>query len=78
MHIRVGLADVDIDTLREKHVPAMLEQALRAWNMLISFIQYLPVLTQILNATSPSEGWQISNKYYQPQAAAEKSKLPQQ
>ena len=36
------------------------------------------VLKQILTTASPSEGWGIFNKYYQPQAAAEISKLTQQ
>ena len=34
-----------MDALREKHGPVMVEQTLRVWNMLISSIQYLPVLT---------------------------------
>ena len=42
---------------------------------MISSIQYLPGL--IITAASPSEGSQIINKYYQPQAATEKSKLTQ-
>ena len=46
--------------------------------MLISSIQYLPVLTQILTTASPRGGWQIFNMYYQLKAAAEKSKLTQQ
>ena len=66
VHIRVDLADVDMDALREKHGLLMAEQTLRAWNTLISSIQYLPGLTQILTAASPIEGWHISNKYYQP------------
>ena len=66
VHIKVGLADLDIDALREKHGPVMEENTLRAWNMLIYSIQYLPVLTQIFTATSPGKGWQIFNKYYQP------------
>ena len=52
VHIRVGLADVDMDAIREKHGPVIVEQILRARNMLISSIQYLPVLTQILTATT--------------------------
>ena len=78
VHVRVGLADVDMDARREKQGPAMVEQTLRAWNMLVSSIQYLPVLKQILTPASPSEGLHIFNKYYQPQAATEKSKLTQQ
>ena len=78
MYIRVGLADDDVDALRAKHGPVMIYQTLKAWSMLISSIQCLPVLTQILTAASPSEGWQIFDKYYQLKAAAEKSKLTQQ
>ena len=34
VHIRVGLADVDMDALRKKHGPVMVKQTLRAFNML--------------------------------------------
>ena len=78
VHIRVGSAGVDMDAWREKQGPVMVEQTLRGGNMLISPIQYLPVLKQILTPASPSEGWGIFDRYYQPQAAADKSKLTQQ
>ena len=58
VYVRVSLADVDMDAHREKRGPIMVEQTLRIWNMLIASIQYLPELTQILTAVSPSEGWQ--------------------
>ena len=56
LNIRVGLADVDMDALREKHGPVMVEQTLRACKMLICSIQYLLVLTQILTTASLFEG----------------------
>ena len=59
IHIRVGSEGVDMDSLREIHGPVMVDKCLRACNMLLSSIQYLPVLTQILTAASPSEGWEI-------------------
>ena len=40
VHTRVGMADIDMDTFREKHGPVMVEQTLRAWNMSISSIQF--------------------------------------
>ena len=45
VHIMVGLADADMNALREKHGLVMVEQTLRARNMLISSIQYRPVVT---------------------------------
>ena len=36
VHIRVDLANVDMDARREKQGPVMVEQTLRAWNMPIS------------------------------------------
>ena len=46
----MDLADVDMGALRktpgpEKLGPVMVEQTLRAWNMLIFSIRYLPGLT---------------------------------
>ena len=78
VHIRASSVDVDMNARREKQGPVMVEQTLRGWNMPISPIQYLPELKQIFIAASPSEGRGIFNKHYQPQAAAEKSKLTQQ
>ncbi|CAN0105669.1 unnamed protein product [Ectocarpus sp. 12 AP-2014] len=76
--IRVGPSTTggdDLDSLREKFSEDLMERSTKAWNILISSITYMPILTQILAAGSPSEGWKIFCTYYERRAAREKSRL---
>lgn len=75
--IRVGptTGGDDLDSLREQFSEYLIERSTKAWNILISSDSYMPILTQILAAGSPSEGWKIFCTYYERRAAREKSRL---
>lgn len=73
--IKVGPTGDDLDSLRESFSADLIKRSTKAWNILISSITHMPILTQILAAGSPSEGWKIFCTYYERRAAREKSRL---
>lgn len=73
--IPVGLEGVDMENLRRMHSPETVEKAITAWNLIITTITYMPVLTQIIADGSPSGGWKLFLAYYEPQGRVEKTRL---
>lgn len=57
--IRVGKEGVSMDELRRVHSSDSVEKAITAWNLLITSITYMPILTQIIADGSPSGGWKF-------------------
>ena len=75
--IKVGRSDANVAALTAEFGEGMVDKARRAWGILVSQITALPVLQEILEAGSPSEGWSIFKNHYAPQSAAERARLTQ-
>ena len=75
--IKVGQPNVDRIALGAEFGAEFVDQAYRAWSILINTILYKPLLLQIQAPGSPSEGWKFFKKLYAPQSAAAKARVTQ-
>ena len=73
--IPVGRQGISMVDLKTEYGDQKVAKAVVAWNLLITSISYMPILSEIVSDGSPSGGWRIFLKYYEPQAKAEKKRL---
>ncbi|CAB1101632.1 unnamed protein product [Ectocarpus sp. CCAP 1310/34] len=73
--IPVGKHGANMAQLRTQFDALRVAKAIAAWNLLISSISYMPILSEVVSDGSPSGRWMIFLKYYEPQARAEKKRL---
>ena len=72
--IPVGRQGISMTDLKTEYGEQKVAKATVAWNVLITSISYMPILSEIVSDGSPSGGWRIFLKYYEPQAKAEKKR----
>ncbi|CAB1107700.1 unnamed protein product [Ectocarpus sp. CCAP 1310/34] len=73
--IPVGRQGISMVNLKTEYGDQKVAKAVVAWNLLITSISFMPILSEIVSDGSPSGGWRIFLKYYEPQAKAEKKRL---
>ena len=75
--IRVGLKESSAEALVAAFGAVIVEQASRAWGILLSQIACRAVARLVAAAGSPSVAWSAFEGSYAPQAAAAKTRLTQ-